>query len=200
MSSSRGDFVLREEERSVESKEFNDDDRDFIAPEGDVEESMDLALEASDVLGRARTSERLGVSIFNTSALGGGSIGSSAPLLVRVSDDQSVAESGSDEEEEEAENGGQTMRRHDLNPSLGVDDIGATSTGGLSSITGRQSLAKPTVRSGEKTQAVWLTEQPIMGTAGKTTRVDLTQALAHDPQKPEDLKTTGAAGQPQQIR
>ena len=63
MSSSRGDIVLGEEERSVESQEFNDEDRDFIAPEEEVEESMDLALEASDVLGRARPSDRLGVSL-----------------------------------------------------------------------------------------------------------------------------------------
>jgi hypothetical protein len=62
MSSSREDRVLREEERSIESREFDEDDRDFIAPEDEEEESSRISLATADVLTRDLSSVRASVS------------------------------------------------------------------------------------------------------------------------------------------
>ena len=62
MSSSQGDHVLREEERSVESKETDEDDRDFIASEDEGEDSARTSLVLSGGLDRERASLLAGVS------------------------------------------------------------------------------------------------------------------------------------------
>ena len=69
MSSSQGDFVLREEEKSVESKEFDDDDRDFIASEDEDEDSVRTPLVLMDTLDRDRASLLTGVSYMLTQFL-----------------------------------------------------------------------------------------------------------------------------------
>ena len=69
------------------SEEDDECSRGFIiAPGGEVDDRMSLSLWTADTLRRDRSSKRLDVSIFNTSASGGGSGGSSSvPLWKRHS-------------------------------------------------------------------------------------------------------------------
>ena len=62
MSSSREDRVLREEERSIESQDYDEDDRDFIAPEDGEEESSRISLATAEILPRNRSSVGASVS------------------------------------------------------------------------------------------------------------------------------------------
>jgi hypothetical protein len=69
MSSSREDRVLREEERSIESQDYDQDDRDFIAPEEEEEESSRISLATADVLTRDLSIVRASVSLRPSSAM-----------------------------------------------------------------------------------------------------------------------------------
>lgn len=82
MSRYQGDLEWEDEADS----ESDESGREFIAPEGLADDQMDLSLLMADLLDRLHTSDRLVVSIFNTSASCGGSRDSSGvPLVERAS-------------------------------------------------------------------------------------------------------------------
>lgn len=188
---------LKDEERSADSREESQGDRDFIAPEGFVEEDLDLTLSTADILARGRSSDRLDVSIFNTSVSGGGSRDSSAPLLVRGGEGQGRAISlGLERESGSGTAGaGRTMRVGDLNPSLEMDSKTVKDTGSDHSGFDRFPEMRPMNPSGERRQAERQTGLSTLE-KGVTTLVTRAQAPARDPKWTEDRTKEVRAGLP----
>lgn len=205
MSSYQGRDVgvdLKEEERSNDSQDVeSQSDRDFIAPEGSVEEELEPALLAANILGRGRSSDRLDVSIFNTFASGGGSNENSAPTLVKGSDLQSRASSLSTDRDGRrlAGEGGLTMRVGDLNPSIEMDSLTVAEEISAHPPNTGQYLDKRLINpSGGRRQAEWQTGLPTLE-KGAATMVTRAQAPARDPRWTEDRTKEEKAGLPTRI-